>query len=92
MKYSFTRVTPDTENTRYPLEQPKTVDDPLLQGQSAGAQGLFGGKGNKLDLHGKWERISVKSGVEDSMGHCWKGTVRWRGAPQIALATCITLS
>ena len=36
MKYSFTRVTPDTENTRYPLEQPKTVEDPLLQDSGRG--------------------------------------------------------
>lgn len=31
MKYSLTRIDPDAPHDRYPLEQPKTVADPLLQ-------------------------------------------------------------
>ena len=31
MKYSLTRIDPDAQHDRYPLEQPETVADPLLQ-------------------------------------------------------------
>ena len=31
MKYSLIRIDPDAQHDRYPLEQPKTVADPLLQ-------------------------------------------------------------
>jgi NADH-quinone oxidoreductase subunit B len=29
MKYSLTRIDPDGQHDRYPLEQPRTVEDPL---------------------------------------------------------------
>ncbi len=61
------------------------VDDPLLQGQPAGAQGLFGGKGNKLDLHGKWGRISVKSGVRIAWGAVGKALSGKAARPKLPL-------
>lgn len=36
MKYSLTRINPDEPHDRYPVEQPKTVDDPLLQSAERG--------------------------------------------------------
>ncbi len=54
MKYSLTRIDPDAHHDRYPLEQPQTVADPLLQQAERGI--LMGRLADVLHNSVNWGR------------------------------------